>query len=483
MHKRHFNQNYATIGTAFVPVGANDRYYAQDLSRDMRYLESIGGRVMLERLKLSTALLSGGVVTEGSSKALINISAASGLCEFTVSVSDDDETWSVPAATKSDTIVQCARSPSLVDFSLEDATLNGIATNYVKLRYAEATVQTRTRTNAAGTYAYSIEESYEIVCDDEAPTNLDVVLATLIGDGTTTLTITQVDPVTDETMQQIKASLTSYQGNDIEALIAMRKHDVGEPVFNILLKTASATFPAVRIDDGDHDIAAANWPELVPALRAEQMSVTGVSSFTGTVSGSTLTLATSTAGDALLADLVEDAKVHGGDVETENYTNGRSINIAGTDYAITAINGGTRAVSVSGSPPTGSQTVLFFPHRIAGSTTTARLFRTSARSIVSGGDAAGTILPGLRRRDYGQRITGSFGPSDRGFSVSPTDIPVSGAITRKIANAQRIDGGAGSTTTGFDFDSALSPNARAGDRTEPRALGAYLYIWGGRYVA
>lgn len=280
----------------------------------------------------------------------------------------------------------------------------------------------------------------------------------------------------DEAMRQIKASLLAVEGNDIEALIAMRKHDVGEPVFNLLLKTASATFPAVRIDDGDHDIAAANWPELVPALRAEQMTVAGVSSFTGTVSGSTLTLASTSAGDLLLADLIEDAKVHGGDAETENYTNGRCINIAGTDYAITAINAGARTISVSGSPASGSQTVLFFPHRIAGSTTTARLFRTSARAIISQGDAAGTILPGLRRRDYFQSHwhsvrsntntnvyttgTGSFASPVGSFGAFYDTVTARGAIT---------DG--------------VNGTPRSGARTEPRALGAYLYIWGGRYVA
>lgn len=276
----------------------------------------------------------------------------------------------------------------------------------------------------------------------------------------------------DEAMRQIKASLLAVEGNDIEALIAMRKHDVGEPVFNLLLKTASATFPAVRIDDGDHDIAAANWPELVPALRAEQMTVAGVSSFTGTVSGSTLTLATSTAGDALLADLVEDAKVHGGDVETENYTNGRCINIAGTDYAITAINGGTRAVSVSGSPPAGSQTVLFYPHRIAGSTTTARLFRTSARSIVSGGDAAGTILPGLRRRDYVQAHWHDFNYGSTSGSAGKAIGSGGGSFI--LANTGSVGSAVSDGTHG---------TPRTGFNNEPRALGAYLYIWGGRYVA
>jgi hypothetical protein len=171
-------------------------------------------------------------------------------------------------------------------------------------------------------------------------------------------------------------------------------------------------------------------------------------------------------------------------VETENYTNGRSINIAGVDYAITAVNGGARTITVSGSPAAGSQTVLFFPHRIAGSTTTARLFRTSARAIVSGGDAAGTILPGLRRRDYSQawQLGGSKDKNYFSFLIADNQMEDSGGSAN--VGLQRM------TTTAQGHANAVGPkndgthnNIRNGFNNEPRSLGAYIYIWGGRYVA
>lgn len=73
--------------------------------------------------------------------------------------------------------------------------------------------------------------------------------------------------------------------------------------------------------------------------------------------------------------------------------------------------------------------------------------------------------------DQMQQITGSFGPSDRGFTVSPANIPTSGAIIRKNGDAGRIDGGSAVTTVGFDFDSALSPNARTGTVTRGKSVG------------
>lgn len=476
MHKRHFNHKYATIDSKVIPVGSNDRYNAQDLGRDMRYLEGLAGRVMLARLGLSTALLSGGVVTEGSTKALVNITAAVGLCEYNVTVTDDDEAWAVPPATETEQIVQTARSPGLADFSLEDATLDGSTPNYVKLRYLEEDVQTRTRTNASGTYAYSVEEGYEIICDAVAPTSRDVLLATLVGNGTSTLTITQEDPVTDEAMQQIRESLLATQNNEIENLIAMKKHDIGEPVFNIFKKTPSSTFPAIRIDDADHDLAVANWPELVPPLRAESMTVDGVSSFTGTVSGSSLTLAATTAGDLLIAGMIEDAKVQGGDAEMTSFANWRCINIAGIDYGVTAINAGTRVFSLTGTPPTGSQTVIFYPFRIPGSTTTARVFRTSARALMSQGDAEGTILPGLRRRDYFQSHWHSV-RSNTNTGVFTTGTGANTAVAGAIGNFFDTVTARGAITDG------VNGTPRSGARTEPRSLGAHLYLWGGRYLA
>lgn len=115
-----------------------------------------------------------------------------------------------------------------------------------------------------------------------------------------------------------------------------------------------------------------------------------------TVSGSDIEFPNTTSANAVLAALVEDKDVQG------TYTNHRTVNIDGSDFAITGINLVTRVVTVSGSPTTGSQTARFYSHRIAGSTTTARLFEVSGESFIAGGDPDGYFIGDLRTRGYFQ---------------------------------------------------------------------------------
>jgi len=121
-----------------------------------------------------------------------------------------------------------------------------------------------------------------------------------------------------------------------------------------------------------------------------------VSQWSVTVAGSDITFPNTTSANAILAAIVEDKEVQG------TYTNGRTVNIDGSDFAITGINTVTRVVTVSGSPTTGSQTARFYHHRIAGSSTTARLFEVSGEGFIATNDADGYFIAGLRTRGYMQ---------------------------------------------------------------------------------
>lgn len=155
--------------------------------------------------------------------------------------------------------------------------------------------------------------------------------------------------------------------------------------------------PIVPLWDADHVLDVANYPLLVPKLRAEKVSAWSGSAYvtdhTVTVSSSTLT-GSGTAWDALLAQLAEDNVIHG------SYTNWRCINVAGTDYAITNVNASAHTITVSGTPTSGSQTAIVYARRIAGSTTTARTYKDSGRVTMS---HDGTLrIAGLRRRHHMQ---------------------------------------------------------------------------------
>jgi len=233
--------------------------------------------------------------------------------------------------------------------------------------------------------------------------------------------------------------------------------------------TPSEATPYLAIWDSDHDIAVAHWPLLVPELRAQCLEVMGssalVTSWSGTVSGSVFTgpAAGTNAGDAftnLLAAFYEEMLVHG------SYTNFRCVNIGGVDYSVTNVNPGARTITVSGSPATGTQTLIVYHHRIAGSTTTARVFKDQGRATMSWDGV--TYINGLRRRDRFQ-----------GHSHGNL-IP-----TAAVAQYTGAGGGFIGPSGAIVVPSSDGTNGppRTGPVTEPNSTGVYRYIYGGQYVA
>lgn len=264
-------------------------------------------------------------------------------------------------------------------------------------------------------------------------------------------------------------TLSSANDEQVRQAIIGLSHAIGEPVFNLFNKSASITFPAVRVDDADHDISTTNWPDLITALRAEKLRSGSTTDFSVTVSGSTITFGATTDGDRLLAALLEDELVHG------SYTNWLSVNIAGTDYAITNVNTGSRTLTVTGTPASGAQTAIVYPYRIAGSSTTARLRKVGGRALMSHSDDDGELLSGLRRRDRMQGhwhdITGLAGAK-------------TGTTSTAGANRNWFAGNGGGTTGGVEgpITDGANGTPRTGKSTIPPLAAGYLYIWGGRYV-
>jgi hypothetical protein len=431
------------------------------VSRDNRYLEGLAGRMMLDTYGVTTALLSGGLVTEGSSKALINITAAKGLCNFDVTVTDDDEAWAVPAVSKTDQIIQTARSTAQTDFSLSTATLDGSTPNYVKLRYKEITAQTRTRTNAAGTYAYSVEESFEIVVNATAPTVYDVVLATLVGNGSSTLTITQRYPIGPAGQQMALCAMygAPYDGSDAflgEKLSIASSKPIGAIISSPIEltpttwtgsrsstnPTGAQYFPAIPLHDANHDITTNEVPQsVITALNANKVVVkngagANVSSFTATLASGVLTFASNTENNNFLAMLQEAGMVNrwygtgeiglwaaGGAL----WTGARqySVTIGGTNYAITALSTASRTITLATYPADGTVTVECFPTRIAGSTTSARLRRVSGEVMQAGGDISSEVGVGLARmhrvlhhgHDFDMQYSTTTGGTSDGWTI------------------------------------------------------------------
>jgi hypothetical protein len=299
----------------------------------------------------------------------------------------------------------------------------------------------------------------------------------------------------------------TYDGDDpvlmkatmIGTAISMGK-PLGELYFLDSLKTPveldkdnpETFFPGKCLDTINifEDIPVAEWPDFVPHLRAKKLTynegITGeksafdVTDWDITSNVATLTFANSTAELAILAALLEDNLVHG------SYTDWRSITLASAigdvsagEYAITNVDASLREITFAftsgNNSGSGSFTSEFYTNRVPGSTTTARLYETTARSLVSANDSEGENINGLRRRDRFQGHWHEYYVSrtlSSGAGTALDQLTSTGAVLNP--NQDRIQN---PITNGPDG------TPRIGTTTDPRSLGAHLYIHGKSYVA
>lgn len=179
--------------TGGIPFSVGDRYYDQDLSRDILSGIDYLSTAMRSIVGLSPALLRGGICTKGTNFDDMNITAGFGIVGHNVTTPDNF--GSLPPTTQTEDILAIiVESIQQVDLDLTTGTLNGATTNYVKLRYKEDDGATRNRAKKSGSYVYEKEPSFEIIVDTVAPTIYDIQLCSFIGDGSSFLTIIQTPP-------------------------------------------------------------------------------------------------------------------------------------------------------------------------------------------------------------------------------------------------------------------------------------------------
>lgn len=322
----------------------------------------------------------------------------------------------------------------------------------------------------------------------------------------TLLTAEDRNNLQEEVCNAIEAVGWSLDGTDkyqlLRSIIAMR-YEVGAPVDSEVAltpvtvaaskSTANPSFPLylpiIDRTTADVDVTSAQAPDLVTFFRAAVAKVLGSVSFTATVAGSVLTFANTATNNALIAAIDEDALVSrwlssgqsatyaasGGD-----FANGRCINVAGTDYAISAVSRGSRTITVVGTPAAGSQTVIFYPYRIAGSTTSVRLHRLGGFVPVAAGDSDGQYVAGLRVMDTGQGHWHTIGA----LSGNP---PINNGAPGASALGNGVTSTPGQTysqwmATGASAD-ASNGTPRIAKNTSPRAHSRFFYTWAGRLLA
>ncbi len=189
MLNRH-NHNYS----GGFPIAVGDRYYSQDIFRDFVYLMEKSGLAITDIIGNIPYLVSGGYVTNGTNWDDIDITAAIGYHEYDVTVPDSFA--SLPPTTTTETL-RAIRVESTVqsDFDISGATLDGSTVNYLKMEYQETNGNIRNRAKKAGSYNYEIIDSLLLTADSTPGTSKQVTVATFIGDGSSFLTITNIEPM------------------------------------------------------------------------------------------------------------------------------------------------------------------------------------------------------------------------------------------------------------------------------------------------
>lgn len=307
------------------------------------------------------------------------------------------------------------------------------------------------------------------------------------------------------TIQDSGFSLVTADNYQLEKAIIAMSNPIGAIIYSeieltpVTLAGARTTTnpsnpiynPIIKRYDSDHDITTAQAPDLVTAYRAEvaKINVVGsiVSSWTGTVSGSTITFASNATNLALVTMYANEALANGY-IQTQTagasalYTGTaqRCINVAGTDYAVTGTNVGAYTITVSGTPTTGSQTCIAYTYRIAGSSTSVRLPRISGFVGVVAQDYDGVINSGWRKMD---QMQGHFHNIKNSTSGTASSFAM---VFSTTASPNAVTGGASGQNASLSVDAPITDGTngttRTGKTTDPRTYGMYAYTHAGRLL-
>jgi len=283
-----------------------------------------------------------------------------------------------------------------------------------------------------------------------------------------------------------------------------RRHEVGE-IFPLLDYKVSEPwnganpdtyFPAYCLSVPDPGTAndtktftAAKAPNAVTYLRAIKSTykrgLSGeVSSFSVTgsaISGNVVTLTFANTADvlAILASIAEEQSVHGSYTNWMSVTLGTAIGaVPAGDYAITNINAISRtltfAYTSANNATNGAGAAQFYPFRVPGAATSARIFAMQGRTLVSANDSAQEVVAGLRRRDRLQGHKHSIEVNINSTSWG-TIRPANSSTGTQATEAQAINP--------VPTSDGTNGIPRTGTTTDPRALGVHYFLHLGELLA
>ena len=306
------------------------------------------------------------------------------------------------------------------------------------------------------------------------------------------------------------AGITLSSGDDAQLWKAIRKKiketskEIGELYF-LQEEKAPVAYSAGAVDsyfpglcltniDSYVDIDEANYPDLVPWLRARQLiyleGLTGeqsdldVTDWDITSNVATLTIDNTADNINWLNALLEDKNFHG------SYTNWKTVTlpadigdiVAGT-YSITEIDSVSRyikfAYTASNNSGSGTWTVEFYPYRIAGSSSTAREFSLKGLTIHGQGDDNGLFFNMLRRRGH---LQGHRHKLAYDVASSPAGSINSQYIVTSNTGAAQGENTNTNVYAGTLYDDGTNGTPREGLDTHGPEISSHVYRHAGRYL-
>lgn len=175
MINKKINWGFDASAPGGIPDGAGDRYYSQDLLRDLLYLMDRIGLLYKDLINQIPFHVSGGAVSQGVG-ATLNITAGIGYVKksFQTVLS-----YSASPPTTQDEDVDAIRINWTQQTNMTPTGYTpGGATNYVKVAYIDLDGATRSRAKKAGTWAYDSSPSYLFSVNTTPPTDYELCLKT-----------------------------------------------------------------------------------------------------------------------------------------------------------------------------------------------------------------------------------------------------------------------------------------------------------------
>ena len=229
------SKKHNTKYTASLPTAVGDRYYGQDLMRDINYLRTGFGRIPLDMpggftspsLGNADVILTHGTVSLGANPfTQINIEQVIAYLKKEVTIPNN---WSsLPPGITTDDIAVRLELPAQTDVLATGLgmTLDG-TTHFLKLAHVESDVanSSRARAKKAGSYISELQDNYVLTIDKVPVVQGELELCRLAGDGVSDLIITHLNGSRVQTIGRLNWSSICPQILSLNANVTIDADD------------------------------------------------------------------------------------------------------------------------------------------------------------------------------------------------------------------------------------------------------------------